>query len=194
MPMETINEQEVAPPSGRNGGSNSNNASALANTEDMEAKKLKRVMASRQYSQRYRLKQLHYIIQLETEVKALQAEVMICFPRINYVDRQNLLLRTENGMMRQKLSAYTGELLFKEAQYEGLKKERDFWKQFFAVQQLQYEEINLTTNPGYRLLPLNIDVQPSHPTRFKSTYTESPTIPSPNCSTIVDEKESTSDI
>jgi hypothetical protein len=31
-----------------------------------------RILASRQYSQKYRLKQLQYIMQLEAEVKALQ--------------------------------------------------------------------------------------------------------------------------
>ncbi|MBA0611735.1 hypothetical protein Godav_012397, partial [Gossypium davidsonii] len=38
----------------------------------MDPKKLKRVAASREYSQRYRLKQLQYIAQLEAGVKALE--------------------------------------------------------------------------------------------------------------------------
>uniref|UniRef100_A0A2N9J2P5 BZIP domain-containing protein n=1 Tax=Fagus sylvatica TaxID=28930 RepID=A0A2N9J2P5_FAGSY len=100
---------------------------------NIDPKKLRRIMASRQYSQKYRLKQLQYIVQLETEVKALQAEVAITAPRITYCDRQNSLLREENSSMNQKLSGLTGEFMFKEAEYEDLKKERDMLKQFFGI-------------------------------------------------------------
>ncbi|KAG7035354.1 Basic leucine zipper 34, partial [Cucurbita argyrosperma subsp. argyrosperma] len=82
---------------------------------NVEARRLRRVMQSRQYSQKYRLKQLHYITQLESELKALQAEVTITSPRIKFMDRQNSLLRAENYSIKEKLSSYAGELLFKEA-------------------------------------------------------------------------------
>ncbi|KAJ9168321.1 hypothetical protein P3X46_019863 [Hevea brasiliensis] len=95
------------------------------------------VLASRQYSQKYRVKQLNYILQLETKVKALQAEVAIASPRIKYVDHQNSLLRIENGSMKQKLSTFFSDLMFKKAQYEELKKERDILKQFYLVNQQQ---------------------------------------------------------
>ncbi|XP_060668109.1 basic leucine zipper 61-like [Ziziphus jujuba] len=114
------------------------NANANAHADP---KRLKRIVASRQYSQKYRLKQLQYISQLETEVKALQAEVAIASPRIKYSDRQNALLRAENSSIKQRLSAFSGELLFKEAQYEELKKERDSLKQFSEVYQQQMSEM-----------------------------------------------------
>ena len=96
------------------------------------------------------MKQMEYIMHLETEVKALQviqinysscclshalvtfvyniyivffsfcvttsmqAEVTINSPRIRYVERQNALLRAENGSIKHKLSAYNAELMFKE--------------------------------------------------------------------------------
>uniref|UniRef100_A0A9I9E1A9 Ubiquitin-like domain-containing protein n=1 Tax=Cucumis melo TaxID=3656 RepID=A0A9I9E1A9_CUCME len=99
-----------------------------------------RVMQSRQYSQKYRLKQLHYITQLESELKALQAEVTITSPRIKFMDRQNSLLRAENYSIKEKLSAYTGELLFKEAQYEELKRERNMLKEIYEAYQVKLME------------------------------------------------------
>ncbi|CAK9314582.1 unnamed protein product [Citrullus colocynthis] len=106
----------------------------------VEAKRLRRVMQSRQYSQKYRLKQLHYITQLESELKALQAEVTITTPRIKFMDRQNSLLRAENYSIKEKLSAYTGELLFKEAQYEELKRERNMLKEIYEAYHLKLLE------------------------------------------------------
>ncbi|XP_040992018.1 basic leucine zipper 61-like [Juglans microcarpa x Juglans regia] len=100
-----------------------------------DPKKLKRVLASRQYSQKYRLKQLQYMMELETEVKALQAEVAINGPRIRYADRQNTLLRVENNSMKQKLSNFSTELMFKEAEFEELANERDMLKQLFESYQ-----------------------------------------------------------
>ncbi|KAF3454885.1 hypothetical protein FNV43_RR05333 [Rhamnella rubrinervis] len=108
---------------------------------NVDPKKHKRVVASRQYSQKYRFKQLQYIGQLETEVKALQAQVAIASPRIKYGDRQNSLLRAENSSMKQKLSAFSGELLFKQAQYEELKKERDALKLFSEAYQKQVADM-----------------------------------------------------
>ncbi|GAY37812.1 hypothetical protein WN944_028279 [Citrus x changshan-huyou] len=127
-------------------------ATAEPETEDreLEAKKLRRVLASRQYSQKYRLKQLHYIMQLETEVKALQAEVAIMSPRIKYADCQNSLLRAENGSMKQKLSAFSGELTFKEAQYEELKRERQILKQLCIMYNQQQEQPKLVNNLNQR--------------------------------------------
>ncbi|KDP45768.1 hypothetical protein JCGZ_17375 [Jatropha curcas] len=113
-----------------------------------DPKKLRRVMASRQYSQKYRLKQLHYILQLETEVKALQAEVAIASPRMKYIDRQNSLLRAENSSMKQRISIFSSELMFKEAQYEELKNERDKMKQFYSVNQQLYPEFFKTKPAG----------------------------------------------
>lgn len=49
-----------------------------------------------------------------------QAEVAITSPRIKYADCQNSLLRAENGSMKQKLSAFSGELTFKEGLFSSL--------------------------------------------------------------------------
>ncbi|OMP02449.1 hypothetical protein COLO4_11076 [Corchorus olitorius] len=95
----------------------------------MDPKRLKRVNASREYSQRYRLKQIQYIAQLETAIRSLQAEVAITIPRIKYTDTQNQLLRAENESIRQRLSNSSGKLMFKQAEYHELKKERDMLKQ-----------------------------------------------------------------
>ncbi|XP_031271786.1 basic leucine zipper 34-like [Pistacia vera] len=125
--------------SGNNGGANREITSSenLSTTlaADLQDKKQKRILASRQYSQKYRLKQLHYILQLETEVKALQAEVVITSPRIKYFRRQNSLLRAENVFMKEKLNAISNECTFKEAQYEELKGESEIFKQLFKQQE-----------------------------------------------------------
>ncbi|WCJ34772.1 Basic leucine zipper 2 [Euphorbia peplus] len=101
----------------------------------MDPKKLKRVLASRQYSHRYRMKQIQYMLHLETEVKALQAEVAINFPRIKYVDHQNFLLRMENRALKQRLSAISSELMFKEAQCDEIRKEKDALKKLHAAEE-----------------------------------------------------------
>ncbi|EEF46023.1 hypothetical protein RCOM_1401660 [Ricinus communis] len=104
---------------------------------NMAQKKLRRLMASREYSQKYRMKQLHYILQLETEVKALQAEVSIISPRIKYVDRQNSLLRVENGSIKHRLSTFSSDLMIKEAEIEENKAEVNRLRQLHLAQQQQ---------------------------------------------------------
>nr|XP_023896601.1 basic leucine zipper 34-like [Quercus suber]POF21033.1 basic leucine zipper 34 [Quercus suber] len=130
---------------------------------NVDPKRLRRILASRQYSQKYRLKQLQYILQLETEVKALQAELAINSPRITYSDRQNSLLREENNSMKQKLDAFSSELMLKEAEYEDLKKERALLMKFFGIYQpeLQLPEMleanHQLANMGFNQPEINDD-------------------------------------
>ena len=44
----------------------------------------------------------------------MQAKVAIHSPRIKYSHRQNLLLKAENNSIKQKLSAFSCELMYKE--------------------------------------------------------------------------------
>ncbi|GMI94295.1 hypothetical protein HRI_003098800 [Hibiscus trionum] len=108
----------------------------------MDPKKLKRVAASREYSQRYRLKQQQYIAHLESGVRALQAQVAITYPKIKYVDTQNSLLRAENCSMKEKLSALSAELMMKEAEYHELRKEKEVLKQFSLLYQSPIAEMS----------------------------------------------------
>ncbi|KAL5854246.1 hypothetical protein ACOSQ4_004048 [Xanthoceras sorbifolium] len=82
-----------------------------------------RVMASRQYSRKYRLKQEQYIQHLENKV-----EVSIMSTRLKYMTRKNSLERLENVSLKQKLSALT-------AQQVELNKENDGLKQLYGQQQ-----------------------------------------------------------
>ncbi|KAJ6670995.1 BASIC LEUCINE ZIPPER 34-LIKE [Salix viminalis] len=107
---------------------------------NQDPKRLRRIMVSRQYSQKYRQKQMQYIMQLETEVKSLQAEVVITGPRIKYSNLQNSLLRMEN------------------TQYEELKKERDRMKQTYTVNKYQYPYFFNTMPPAsYPFMNMNLN-------------------------------------
>ncbi|KAL5856598.1 hypothetical protein ACOSQ3_004056 [Xanthoceras sorbifolium] len=90
--------------------------------------KQKRVMTSRQYSRKYRLKQEQYIQHLENKVKTLEVEVSIMSTRLKYMTRKNSLERLENVSLKQKLSALT-------AQQVELNKENDGLKQLYGQQQ-----------------------------------------------------------
>ncbi|KAL4318181.1 hypothetical protein GQ457_18G006680 [Hibiscus cannabinus] len=118
----------------------------------MDPKKLKRVAASREYSQRYRLKQLQHIAQLEAGVKALQAQVAITYPKIKYVDTQNSLLRVENCSMKEKLSALSAQLMIKEAEYHELKKEKEALKQLSLLHQLPIAEMSQAKHHSFTQL------------------------------------------
>ncbi|KAB5541142.1 hypothetical protein DKX38_014116 [Salix brachista] len=123
-----------------------------------DPKRLRRIMVSRQYSQKYRQKQMQYIMQLETDVKSLQAEVVITGPRIKYSNLQNSLLRMENSSIKHKLSSCSGELMLKEAQYEELKKERDRMKQTYIVNKYQYPYFFNTMPPAsYPFMNVNLN-------------------------------------
>ncbi|OAY58859.1 uncharacterized protein LOC110608908 [Manihot esculenta] len=127
---------------------------------NMGTKKRKRVLAGRQYAHKYRLKQLHHILQLEQEVKALQANVAISIPRIMYVDRENSLLKIKNGLMKQRLSTFSNDLMFKEAQYEKLEMERDTLKQLHMVNHQQLPKI-LRIKPVWNNQLLNMNLNHS---------------------------------
>ncbi|KAG5238596.1 basic leucine zipper [Salix suchowensis] len=144
QPNAEINKE--APPQGRPVDPN------------QDPKRLRRIMVSRQYSQKYRQKQMQYIMELETEVKSLQAEVVITGPRIKYSNLQNSLLRMENSSLKHKLSSCSGELMLKEAQYEELKKERDRMKQTYTVNKYQYPYFFNTMPPAsYPFMNVNLN-------------------------------------
>ncbi|KAK1548119.1 hypothetical protein Q3G72_029263 [Acer saccharum] len=103
--------------------------------ENANDKKLKRALASKKYSHKYKLQQHKYVEQLETKAKALQTEIAIKVPRIKYVECHRSLLQVENGTLKQKFNMCSGEKSFKEAQYAELKKEKDGLKQLYAYQQ-----------------------------------------------------------
>ncbi|TYI16183.1 hypothetical protein ES332_A08G237200v1 [Gossypium tomentosum] len=110
-----------------------------------------RIAASREYSQRYRLKQLQYIAQLEAGVKALEEELANAFPKIRYVDAQNTLLRADNGSMKEKLSTLSGELMLKEAEYHELKNEKEVLKQMSLMYRAPaFAESYQTNHYGYQ--------------------------------------------
>lgn len=52
--------------------------------------------------------------------KYLQANVAITIPRIMYVDRENSLLKIKNGLMKQRLSTFSNDLMFKEGYFVSL--------------------------------------------------------------------------
>ncbi|KAJ6409341.1 hypothetical protein OIU84_008935 [Salix udensis] len=137
---------------------NQPNAEINKEAPHQDPKRLRRIMVSRQYSQKYRQKQMQYIMQLETEVKSLQAEVVITGPRIKYSNLQNSLLRMENSSLKHKLSSCSGELMLKEAQYEELKKERDRMKQTYTVNKYQYPYFFNTMPPAsYPFMNVNLN-------------------------------------
>ncbi|KAK2644830.1 hypothetical protein Ddye_020025 [Dipteronia dyeriana] len=67
--------------------------------ENANDKKLKRALASKKYSHKYKLQQHKYVEQLETKAKALQTEIAIKVPRIKYVECHRSLLRVENDLV-----------------------------------------------------------------------------------------------
>ncbi|KAL5856579.1 hypothetical protein ACOSQ3_004037 [Xanthoceras sorbifolium] len=103
--------------------------------KDNKQKRWIKVMASRQYSRNYRLKQEQYIQHLENKVKVLEVEISILSTRLKYMTRKNSLERLENVLLKQKLSALTGEYNFKQAQQVELNKENDGLKQLYGQQQ-----------------------------------------------------------
>ncbi|KAE8691099.1 hypothetical protein F3Y22_tig00110893pilonHSYRG01179 [Hibiscus syriacus] len=118
----------------------------------MDPKKLKRIAASRKYSRRYRLKQLQYIAQLETGVRALQAQVAVTYPRIKYAKTQNSLLRAENSSMKKKLYDLSNKLMMKEAEYHELKKQKAALKQLSVLYQSPIADTSEAEQQSFRQL------------------------------------------
>ncbi|KAK8547482.1 hypothetical protein V6N13_024556 [Hibiscus sabdariffa] len=127
----------------------------VGNNATMDPKKLKRVVANREYSQRYRMKQMQYIAQLEAGVKALEAQVAMTYPKIKQVDTQNALLRAENSSMKEKLHALSTECMRKQAEYHELKKQKDELKQLSLLQQSPIAETSQAKQHSFTQL-LNV--------------------------------------
>ncbi|KAL4303779.1 hypothetical protein GQ457_10G012040 [Hibiscus cannabinus] len=147
VPLPKVPSNENQSPHGAGQG--------VGNNAAMDPKKLKRVVASREYSQRYRMKQMQYIAQLEAGVKALEAQVAITYPKIKQVDNQNALLRAENSSMKEKLCALSTECMKKEAEYEELKKQKDELKQLSLLQQSPIAETSQAKQHSFTQL-LNV--------------------------------------
>ncbi|GMI88898.1 hypothetical protein HRI_002559100 [Hibiscus trionum] len=135
--------------------SNGNQVPHGGSNTAMDPKRLKRVAASREYSQRYRLKQMQYIAQLETGVKALEAQLAITYPRVQYVDTQNSLLRAENCSLKEKLYSLSTKIMMKEAEYNELRKKKDELKQLSLLYQSPIAETSRAKQHSFSQL-LNI--------------------------------------
>ncbi|KAL4302310.1 hypothetical protein GQ457_10G012050 [Hibiscus cannabinus] len=121
----------------------------VGNNIAMDPKMLKRVAANREYSQRYRLKQMQYIAQLETGIRALQAQLEVTYPKIHHVDTHNSMLRAENWSMKEKLSSLSTELMMKEVEYHELKKKKEALKQLSFLYQSPILEISQANHHNF---------------------------------------------
>ncbi|GMN23643.1 hypothetical protein TIFTF001_000199 [Ficus carica] len=92
----------------------------------VDAKRMKRILQNREYSNKHRLKQMEHIRDLEKKVESLRATILeISAIRIEESANKNTLLKAENVQLKDKISVMSGELAFKEAQAIELNKEKD---------------------------------------------------------------------
>ncbi|XP_040361918.1 basic leucine zipper 2-like [Rosa chinensis] len=121
-------------------------------------KKLKRILATREYSRRYHMKQFQHIGKLETESKVLEAEIALTSPRIRFTQRKNMLLQAENDSIKQKIATCSGKLMVQQAEHEKLQKEADSLKQLFQVMKMQEAEAAFNPLAGPGPAPLGCQV------------------------------------
>ncbi|XP_010535365.1 PREDICTED: uncharacterized protein LOC104810700 [Tarenaya hassleriana] len=107
-------------------------ASGEDKTQIKKDQKPIRAMTSKEYSKNYRSKQFQKVAKLEAEAKSLQAEIVAKRPAIKCKEEENLMLRAENDMMRQKLSQCSSQLMHKQAEYRALKEEIERMKKNIA--------------------------------------------------------------
>nr|PNR51561.1 hypothetical protein PHYPA_010748 [Physcomitrium patens] len=116
---------------------------ASRDSDQVDPKTAQRILANRQSDQRSRVRKLHYISELESNVGKIEAEVASLSPKIRYHEHERVLLNVENVILKQKLAALTKAQRLKEALNESLKSEVQRLRQMFNQEQppaLQYPQ------------------------------------------------------
>ncbi|KAK6157345.1 hypothetical protein DH2020_011593 [Rehmannia glutinosa] len=124
-------------------GKSSENISGDTNIVD--PKRIKRILANRQSAQRSRVRKLQYISELERSVTSLQTEVSALSPRVAFLDHQRLLLNVDNSALKQRIAALAQDKIFKDAHQEALKKEIERLRRVYHEQNIQKMENNKPT-------------------------------------------------
>nr|XP_011460972.1 PREDICTED: basic leucine zipper 61-like [Fragaria vesca subsp. vesca] len=91
--------------------------------ESLDPKKLKRIYSNRVSAQKSRLKKLQYIAEMEKKAKALEAQVAVLSPQVEFFKNQSYFLQMERVALNESIAARAAERLNKAAQIEANKKE-----------------------------------------------------------------------
>ncbi|XP_030444468.2 uncharacterized protein LOC115666963 [Syzygium oleosum] len=97
---------------------------------NINPKKRKRTLASRQYSEIFHPEEISQIMQMERIVKSLEANIGKDFVTMYYWERQYYLFQVENDKLKRKITEYV-----------QLKKEKDELTEVYVEQQRKYEEL-----------------------------------------------------
>ncbi|KAM5583167.1 basic leucine zipper 34-like [Rosa sericea] len=111
--------------------------------ESLDPRKLKRILSNRVSAQKSRLKKLQYVAEMEKKAKALQAQVAVLSPQVEFFKNQNYFLQMEQHALNESISARAVDKLHKDALIEANKKEvqrlRLLQLKKFEQQQMQFQ-------------------------------------------------------
>ncbi|KAJ4982082.1 hypothetical protein NE237_032919 [Protea cynaroides] len=102
---------------------------------NIDPKRMKRILANRLSAQKYRLRKIEYIAELERTVAALQADISLLSPQVARYDRQLSELIIENSSIKQRIATVANLKQFKEAEAVMLTEERDWLRDLLGRQQ-----------------------------------------------------------
>ncbi|KAG9453560.1 hypothetical protein H6P81_006464 [Aristolochia fimbriata] len=105
----------------------------------MDAKKMKRLMANREAGKRCRMKKYGYVLDLEQKTILLQESLKLQRPQLQYFDRYISVMKIENDALRAQINNICQANTIREAELASLTKERNALKVIFDMQ-IQQEE------------------------------------------------------
>lgn len=148
-----------AEPQSNNGGSGSDGG---ADTQFVDPKRVKRILANRQSAQRSRVRKLQYISELERSVTTLQMEVSALSPRVAFLDHQRSLLTVGNSHLKQRIAALAQDKIFKDAHQEALKKEIERLREVYQQQNKLKNKVTGTDNDSDVPLQIQFEKDQQH--------------------------------
>ncbi|XP_040361920.1 basic leucine zipper 34-like [Rosa chinensis] len=109
--------------------------------ESLDPRKLKRILSNRVSAQKSRLKKLQYVAEMEKKAKALEAQVALLSPQVEFFKNQNYFLQMEQHALNESISVRAVDKLHKDALIEANKEEvqrlRLLQLKIFEQQQMQ---------------------------------------------------------
>ncbi|KAL6003210.1 hypothetical protein ACLOJK_023433 [Asimina triloba] len=138
--ISDVKQEVIGSPSESNGESKSPSEKDAEMDTSMDLKRVKRILANRLSAQRSRIKKMQYIAELEQKASSLQAKIGLLTPQVGYYDNQRLVLTMENNAMKQRISSLMHEKLFKDAQYQVLRRDGERLKELYLQQQQEQQQ------------------------------------------------------
>nr|DAD47670.1 TPA_asm: hypothetical protein HUJ06_017607 [Nelumbo nucifera] len=102
---------------------------------NLDPRKMRQILANRQYAERLRMRKRKYVAELEKTRNLLEAEISVLCHQVSQFEHQIWRLRVENNSMKQKIANLMGVKMLLNSQFDARTVERERLRRLLELKQ-----------------------------------------------------------